>query len=136
MRLLFDTNIVLDVLLQREPWVKPAKSLWEASDRGDLRGYLAVCTLTDIFYVARRLTGLSMARQSVEVCLAAFEICPADRSSLELALTFPGNDFEDNLQLAVAQQAALDGIVTRNPDDFADSSVPVLTPEAALQQLG
>lgn len=72
-------------------------------------------SLTDIFYVARRITDISQAQQAVRICLQAFEICPVDRRGLELALTLPGSDFEDNLQIASALLSGLDAIVTRDP---------------------
>jgi hypothetical protein len=66
----------------------------------------------------------------------ALEIVPVDRTALEMATTLPGSDFEDNLQIACAVQACLDAIVTRNPQDFAGSPVPVLTPAELLALLG
>ena len=62
-------------------------------------------------------------------------IVPVDVSSLRLAATGPGGDFEDNLQVASAVEAKLEAIVTRNPKDFAGSPVPVLTPTELLALL-
>ncbi len=135
MKLLLDTNIVLDVLLKREPWVTIAKELWTAGDKGLINGFLTASALTDIYYVARKTTDISHAQQAVYICLQAFEICPVDRNSLELALSFPGSDFEDNLQIASAILSGLDGIVTRDPTGFKASPITILTPEEALQQL-
>ncbi len=135
MKLLFDTNVVLDVLLNREPWVATAKELWRANDTGRISGFLTATTLTDIHYIARKAKGLASAREAVQLCLAAFEICSVERSDLEQAVALPGNDFEDNLQISVAFQDDLDAIVTRNPADYRDSLVPVLTPEEAWGQL-
>ncbi len=60
---------------------------------------------------------------------------PVDRTTLEMATTFPGSDFEDNLQIACAVEARLDAIVTRNPKDFAGSPVQILTPAELLALL-
>lgn len=136
MRVLLDTNVVLDVLLQREPWVKESKAIWQASDEGRIIAYILASALTDIFYIARRLAGREKAREAVHTCLEAFEILPVDRQALEAAEALSGNDFEDNLQMACAGIAGLDAIVTRNKDDFKHASVPVLTPTEALGQLG
>lgn len=135
MKLLFDTNIVLDVLLYRQPWVQDAQALWKANDQGIAVGYLTATTLTDIFYVARRIKNLGDAHKAIGVCLNAFEICPVTRQTLELAHSLKGNDFEDNLQIACTQLVGLDGIVTRNPSDFESSSIPVFTTAKALSQL-
>ena len=136
MRVLLDTNVVLDVLLKRDPWLKEAQALWQANDDGRLVGYISASTLTDIFYVARKLAGLDTARRAVRICLDAFEICPIDRSTLELAAALSGADFEGNLQMACAAQSVLDAIVTRDAEGFRHSTVPALTPAEALSRLG
>jgi predicted nucleic acid-binding protein len=79
---LFDTNIVLDVLLDRKPFVEHSKQLWQAVDEGRLTGYVTATTLTNIFYIARKLVGADKANAAVKVCLCTFEICPVDRSAL------------------------------------------------------
>jgi predicted nucleic acid-binding protein len=136
MRVLLDTNLVLDVLLRREPWLAEARALWEAGDAGRLTACIVASTLTDIFYIARKLKGLDLAHRAVQVCLEAFEICPIDRATVELAAALPGPDFEDNLQIACAVQLALDAIVTRDAEGFAQSPIPVWTPAEALSRLG
>jgi predicted nucleic acid-binding protein len=134
MKLLFDTNVVLDVLLNRHPWVTDSKALWEANDAGLVTGYLAASVLTDIFYIARRLTNIEKADSAVRLCLVAFEICSVDRHILELALTFSGKDFEDKVQIACAKINEL-VIVTRNVSDYRGSPVIVLTPSQVLKRL-
>ncbi len=93
MRVLLDTNIVLNVLLKREPWVSKSKSIWQANDDGLITGYITGTTLTDIFYIARKITDFSMAQKAVTTYLKAFEICTVDRRVIELGVTFQGNDF-------------------------------------------
>lgn len=135
MKILFDTNIVLDALLLRQPWLPEAQQLWQANDGGLLTGYLTATTLTDIFYIAKRQQDIIKAKTAVDICLQAFEICPVNRQSLLLACTFLGNDFEDNLQIACATLAGLDGIVTRDPQGFQSTTIPVWTTAQILAQL-
>jgi predicted nucleic acid-binding protein len=132
---LLDTNILLDVLLNRAPWVADSSAIWAACDEGRLDGFVPASALTDIFYIARRTTDIAIARVAVGLCLAAFAICPVDRQTLEYATTLPGSDFEDNVQLACAAIANLDAIVTRNPRDFTASPVPILMPAVILAQI-
>lgn len=132
---LFDTNVVLDALLERAPWDVEATACWQASDEGRIMGCLAASTLTDIFYIARRQKGLSVALDAMRVCLDAFAICTVDRQALEQAVDLPGNDFEDNLQIACATLADLDVVVTRDTNGFRDSAIPALTPAELLTQL-
>jgi len=136
MRVLLDTNVLLDVLLAREPWLAEAAAVWRASDDRRIVGYLTASTITDIFYIARRLAGLEVAQDSVRVCLEAFEVCAVDRQALEQAAALPGSDFEDNLQIACAVIAGLDAIVTRDRDGFQSAAIQVLAPSELLAKIG
>jgi predicted nucleic acid-binding protein len=132
---LFDTNVVLDVVLNREPWVASSYAIWQAHDHRHLVGFVSASTITDVFYVARRIAGIDQAFRAVRLCLETFEICTVDRKTLEKAERLPGNDFEDRLQIACAIIAELDAIVTRDVEGFSDSPVPVLSPTEALEKL-
>lgn len=135
MRILLDTNVVLDVLLKREPWQVEAAALWQAVDAGSLVACVPASAITDIFYVARRLTDTTRARQAVQVCLDAFTIGSVDRAVLERAQMLSGSDFEDNVQIACAESNALDAIVTRNLRDYAASPIAVWSPAECLKRL-
>jgi predicted nucleic acid-binding protein len=135
MNVLIDANILLDVLLDRAPWANDSSAIWQACDDGRITGYIPASTLTDIFYIARRIIDTATARVAVGLCLATFAICPVDRPTLERAASLLGNDFEDNVVIACAIIAKLEVIVTRNSGDFAASPVPVLTPAALLTQI-
>ena len=135
MRILIDTNVMLDVLLNRDPWVAQSSAVWQANDEGQIVGYITACAIADIFYIARRLTTLETARVAVSICLEAFEVCAVDVQTLEQAEALPGSDFEDNLQIACASLAGLDAIVTRDTNGFQAAATPVLTPAELLMQL-
>lgn len=135
MRVLLDTNVLLDVLLNRDPWVVESSAVWQASDEGKIAGYIMACAVADIFYIARRLVAPETARMAVRICLDAFEVCPVDRQTLERAETLSGSDFEDNLQIACADIAGLEVIVTRDKSGFQSASIPILTPAELLTQL-
>ena len=123
------------MLLRREPWVADSSALWRAHDEGRLRGYVMASAITDIFYVARKLVGVEVARKAVGTCPATFEICGVDRAELERAQALRASDFEDNLQMACAELTHLDAIITRDGSGFGGSSVPALTPTEALSRL-
>lgn len=135
MRVLFDTNILLDVLLQRAPWLNDSDAVWQAHEDGRITGYIAASTLTDIFYIARRTIDIQAASNAVQLCLDTFEICTVDRRTLIQAMALPGNDFEDNLQIACATITGLDAIVSRDKDGFRAATIPVLTSAAVLAQI-
>lgn len=137
MRVLIDTNIVLDFLLQREPFFQDAELLFQAIDMGQIIGYVTATTLTDIFYISRRHTrSIEQARQAVLETLTVMAICPIDRAVLESAFNSGLADFEDAVQIFSAVAQGLDAIVTRDVQGFLSSSVPVLSVEELLAQVG
>ena len=135
MRVLLDINVVLDVFLARNPWLADSAAVVQAGLDGKVTAYLSAASPPTIFYVVRGNANLAKAHAVIKECLGNFPILPVDRTALEMATTFPGSDFEDNLQIACAVEAKLDPIVTRNPKDFAGSPVPVLTPAELLALL-
>jgi predicted nucleic acid-binding protein len=135
-RVLIDTNIVLDFLLQREPFSQDAELLFQAIDVGEAVGYVTATTLTDIFYISRRHTrSIEQARQAVSETLAATMICPVDRVVLESAFDSGLPDFEDAVQIFSAVAQGLEAIVTRDDQGFLSSPIPVLSIQALLQQV-
>lgn len=137
MRALIDTHIVLDFLLQRQPFFQDAELLFQAIATGQVIGYITATTLTDIFYIARRHTrSIERARQAVYETLTAMAVCPIDRAVLESALNSNLADFEDAVQIFSAVAQSLDAIVTRDTQGFVSSPVPVLSVQELLLQVG
>jgi predicted nucleic acid-binding protein len=136
-KVLIDTNITLDFLLQRSPFFQDAELLFQAIESGQVVGYVTATTLTDIFYIARRHTrSVEKARQAVAEMLNTMEICSVNRAVLESAFSSSLVDFEDAVQTACAIAQGLDAILTRDTQDFLSSSVVVLSIRELLQQLG
>jgi predicted nucleic acid-binding protein len=135
-RVLVDTNIVLDFLLQREPFFEDAELLFQSIEAGQVIGYVTATTLTDIFYISRKHTrSVEQARQAVSEILIAMVICPIDRSVLELAFNSGLDDFEDAVQIFGAVAQGLEAILTRDSKGFLSSPIPVLSIQELLQQL-
>jgi predicted nucleic acid-binding protein len=135
MRILFDTNIVLDILLGRIPWHAEASAIFEFARREELKASVTTLCIANVFYIGRRLAGLEKAEQSVRDCLAAFEVLAVNRHTLETAIQLAGSDFEDKIQIAVAMEAQLDGIVTRDPTGFSASPITAYSPGELLKKL-
>ena len=134
-KVLVDISVLLDLLLNRDPWAADASAIWNAHVNSNLQAFVAAFSLPTIFYVVRRQADLDVAREAVRVCLATLEILPIDHATLEAAWEMSGSDFEDNLQIACAMQAGIDIIVTRDPRGFSGSSVPVLSPSELRSQM-
>jgi predicted nucleic acid-binding protein len=136
-RILIDTNIVLDFLLQREPFFQESELLFQAIEAGQIIGYVTATTLTDIFYISRQHTrSIEQARQAVSETMTAMVVCPIDRSVLESAFNSGLIDFEDAVQIFGAVAQGLDAILTRDSKGFLSSPISVLSIQELLQQLG
>jgi predicted nucleic acid-binding protein len=127
MKILIDTNIVLDLFLEREPFVEAAMILFELVEMAQVQGYVAATTITNIFYIVRKAKGRETALQAVSRVLVNLEMCAVDRATITQALNSNLKDFEDGIQFACAQLNNLDAIVTRNTSDFLGVSLPVLS---------
>ncbi|NEN89932.1 MAG: putative toxin-antitoxin system toxin component, PIN family [Okeania sp. SIO3H1] len=135
MRVLVDTNIILDAFLEREAFVQDAKTLLTAIQSQQIEGYVTATTLTDIFYIVRKQTkSLEKARETVAMTLELMEICDVNRNILETAFATNLRDFEDAVQLACAYAENVDAIITPNPDDFAGASLPILSVQQLFEQ--
>ena len=135
MKVLLDLNVVLDVVLNRQPWVADAKQIWNAHQSGVIDGFLAATELTNLFYIVRRTAGEPAARTAVRACLATFHIEPVGQTTLEEADRQPGLDFEDNVCIACAIAAEIDWIVTRDPAGFSQSPVSAVSPAELMTRL-
>ncbi|MEJ7593833.1 MAG: PIN domain-containing protein [Planctomycetaceae bacterium] len=135
MKVLLDLNVVLDVILNRQPWVVDSLAVWNAQQSGEFEGFLAATEFTNLFYVVERIAGNSAARTAVDVCLNAFIVVPVDRTVLHAAETLSGTDFEDNVCIACAASVGADWIVTRDTTGFAQSSVPAIAPADLMKLL-
>jgi len=134
-KVLLDTNVVLDVLLQRGPWLAGAEAIWQASIDGRLESCITASSLTDIYYISRRLVGEQAARETVRKCLDVLTILTVDKETLEQAHALAVADFEDALQISAAQRNGLNALVTRDPNDFTACPIPVLSPTELAAQL-
>ena len=135
MKVLIDANVILDVLLNRPPWVTDSQAVWDANHRQQIHGHLVATTITNLFYIARKLVGQSLALSGVRDCLAAFDVVPVDQTILQDAATLSGSDFEDNVTIRCAVTFGMDVIVTRNLADFTDSPVPAISPGELLNRI-
>ncbi len=135
MRVLFDTDVVLDLLLDRAPFAADAAALFELHERGGLDGYVSGVTIVNVFYVTRKLKGVDAARLAVEELLKTLGVCPVDRNVLADAQRLPFSDYEDAVQHACAGASALDALVTRNLADYKNAALPVFSPGDLLKHL-
>lgn len=129
MRVLIDTNVVLDFLQEREPFVENAVRLFERIDTGEIEGFIAATTITNIYYIVRRAAGRVVAQDVITQVLADLNICAVDLQILEQALALNFEDFEDAVQYACAVAHSVDAIVTRDTSGFVNAGISVMLPD-------
>ena len=135
-RALIDTNVVLDVLFERENLLEPAKIIWKAVEDGRLLGYVSAITPITIFYLAHRQTkNLKKARQLTAEVLNTFRVCALTETILHSAMNSSMDDYEDAAQAFSALADGLDYIITRDVKDYEKSPVKAITPTEFLKQL-
>ena len=131
-RVLFDTNILLDVILSRDPHVEVSAAALDLVGRGRVEGYVAGHAVTTIAYIVQREKGAAGARNALVHLLSRVRVAPVTDASMRTALAMDLGDFEDAVCAASAQEAGCAVIVTRNPRHFRKLEPPALLPEAFL----
>ncbi len=131
-RVLFDTNILLDVILNRASHVKASAAALDTVGQGKVEGYVAGHAVTTIAYLVQRASSAAEARKALVHLLSRVKVAPITDPSVRLALTMKLPDFEDAVCVASAQEAGCTVIVTRNPQHFRKGELPVMLPEAFL----
>ena len=126
---MFDTNIVLDLLMDRMPFSDSAVELFSKVEDGAIIGYLCGTTITTVFYLVSRTLGAARAQDEIRKLLGLFEVAPVNRLVLESALGIDFNDFEDAVIHEAACHVGADAIVTRNLKDYKKSRIPVYSSE-------
>lgn len=128
MRVLVDTHIVLDVLLDRRPFAGAATEIFALVEESRIEGLLCATTITTVDYLLCQALPRETARGALQRLLDLFEIAPVNRPVLEQALRSRITDFEDAVLEQAGRLAAADAITTRNVSDFAKSPITVFEP--------
>jgi predicted nucleic acid-binding protein len=131
-RILFDINVVLDVLLDRRPHAETSAAAWAVVETGVAEGLLAAHAVTTIHYLVRKEMRAAKAAEVISAILRVFDVAAVDSAVIREALGLPCADFEDAVTAAAARIARCDYILTRDRKGFRGSSVRPLTPEMAL----
>jgi predicted nucleic acid-binding protein len=132
---LIDTNVVLDVLLERKPHLAASAAVWDAIESGNAEGYLAAHAITTIHYLAQKQLGARRAKRVIASLLQVFGVAAVDGNVLRDALQSEAQDFEDAVSEAAARATGCEAIITRDPQGFRAAGLPVLTPNAAAPLL-
>ncbi len=121
MKVLFDINVVLDVLLNREQFVEKSALLMGMVERKKIEGYLCATTVTTLDYLISKALNKTQANVSVQKLLSIFQIAEVNAAVLGLSINSNFNDFEDAVQYYSGVCCNVDCLVTRNIKDYKNA---------------
>ena len=135
MRLFLDTNIVLDVLARREPWLHDSAAVLSLLESDGFEGVVAAHSITTLHYLCVKELGREQATLALLDLLKLVSVAPLDQDTILKAMALGWRDFEDAIQMLSAHEIGADYLVTRNGSDFKASPIPVVTPSELLSIL-
>ena len=135
MRILIDTNVLIDYVTSREPYTKTANTIMDQCINEQIEGYIAIHSILNMFYILRKvMTDTSERRKQLEDLTEFLNMVEIDSAMMLRALhNEKFTDFEDCLQSECATKVHADYIVTRNEKDFIHSTVKAISPEKFLE---
>jgi predicted nucleic acid-binding protein len=129
MKVLVDTNVVLDVLLKQSPFYHDSFVVFQLADCKRIDGILAAVSLTNIFYLLKKSKKDSAeVYQIMDKLITLFSVCPVIETTITNALTLRWKDFEDAIQYITAKENNAEFIITRNKSDYKTSDILCMTP--------
>jgi predicted nucleic acid-binding protein len=135
MNLLIDTNVVLDILLNRELFYNDAATIFDLSEQRLVKSYVSASAITDIYYIVQKECTKPIALEKLKDLLQVFYPATVSDTNIYQALDLNWDDFEDSLQYIVGENISADYIITRDPRDFSPSTIAVVTPEQFVHLL-
>ena len=135
MKLLLDTNIIIDVLTKRGGY-EESLALIRHCELGRADGFISATTVTDVVYILRKHIPPASVRDTVQTLLVIVDVAGVLKGDISAAFLSKMRDFEDAVQSACALRIGAEYIVTRNLKDFEQSPVPAISPGAMLDILG
>ncbi len=135
MKVLIDTNVILDVLCNRSEFVEDSSRVWKYCEVNQIEGYISALSIPNIVYILRKELTPQKTQQLIQQILMIFEVIDLKSSDLKNAAEMLSSDFEDAVQMCCANRIKADYIVTRNIRDFKESKVPALKPSEFLERM-
>lgn len=133
MILFLDTNVLLDVLADRSPFVNSSKRLWELSEFNEVKGMISAVSFNNIYYIVRKASSASTATECLKRLRSIFNIVEVDDKIITQAIDSKMNNFEDSIQYFCSLRCKASHLITRNPADFPRTqALYIVTPEVFL----
>ena len=136
MKVFYDTNVLLDVLLGREPFYEDSARTWTLAEMGRVDGYVSAVSFTNVFYIVDGARDREEAERVVHEMVGIFTPAACNDRVIRQAVEADISDFEDAVQYFSALHAGADNIITRNAADFPrQTEMPVLSPQEFLAKV-
>ena len=135
MKLLIDTNVVLDVLADRAPFAESSKKIFKLCEVKKVEGYISALSVPNIVYILRKELDAARVKEIVEQLTLIFDVADLKDDDLKKAAALNFADYEDALQSVCAARIHADFLVTRNLKDFKESKVMAVEPEELLKRI-
>jgi predicted nucleic acid-binding protein len=132
-KIFIDTNILLDVFLNRESFADASTAVFADCESGKSKDAVSAISLDNLHYILSRHIGKSKALEAVRIVLNIFTVVPLDEKILHLAADLSHKDFEDAIQLQSAIRAGANCIITRDANHFPKDELPILAPGEYLE---
>jgi len=133
--ILIDTDVLIDVALDRQPFSEAASELLDRLQTGPKRAFVAWHTLSNFYYLVTPSRGGPDARAFITELTRFVAVADCGASAMAFAIRLGMTDFEDAMQVAAARACGAGFVVTRNARDFRRSPIPAITPAEALETL-
>ena len=133
-KVFLDTNIIIDLLAQREPFYKDAQALFTLADRGQIELQISALSFANASYALSKYHQVSTAKKYLQQFKVLVSILPLDDKTIELALASGFQDIEDGFQYFTALTHGAKVIITRNKKDFKAAQLPVLNASEYLSR--
>ncbi len=140
MKMLVDTNVIIDVLQNRQPWCEAGKKLFLSIANKQIDGCVTAKQIADIYYFSRKQFTEqenvdSKSRAVITKLLSLFDLLDTLGIDCKDAVAIENNDYEDAIMIATAVRSGMDGIITRDKNHFCSAAVPVYTVDEFLLKL-
>ena len=133
--ILLDTDVLIDVALDRLPHSDPASELLDRIEHGAEAAYIAWHSASNFYYIVSPVLGGTSTREFIAELTRFVSVATTDTESVRYATALPMADFEDAIQVAAARACGARHIVTRNVNDYERSPIRAISPQESLSEL-
>lgn len=135
MRVLIDTNVILDVLCNRQGFVEEASKVFKFCEVNKIEGYISAISVPNIVYILRKELDAEKTKKILDQLSLIFKISDLKSDDLKKAANLMFDDYEDALKSVCASRIKANYIITRNIKDFTNSKVAAIKPSELLERI-